>query len=98
MDAESESCEFAKSHDAEKAFVSILQVGHGFRSCGWGGTEGLDCEIGGIETWVVDSAAARHTTPNSVLMTNYRECDSVVRVTNGVSLPMESVGGIFMCF
>ena len=63
-----------------------------------GGTEGLDCEIGGIETWIVDSAATRHMTPNPVSMTNYRECDGVVRVTNGVDLPIEGVGDIRMSF
>ena len=35
-------------------------------------------------------------TPNPVSMTNYRECDGVVRVANGVALPVEGVGDIFM--
>ena len=31
-------------------------------------------------------------------MSNYRECDGVVRVANGVSLPIEGVGDILMSF
>ena len=31
-------------------------------------------------------------------MTNYRGCDGVVRVANGVALPIESVGDIIMSF
>ena len=37
-------------------------------------------------------------TPNPVSMTNYRECDGVVRVANGVALPIEGVGDILMSF
>ena len=37
-------------------------------------------------------------TPNPVSMTNYREYDGVVRVTNGVALPIEGVGDILMSF
>ena len=66
VDAKSESGEFAKSNDAESAFVSVSQGGYGFRSCGRGGTEGLACDNRRIETWIVDSAATRHTTPNPV--------------------------------
>ena len=62
------------------------------------GTEGLDCQIGEIETWIVDSAATSHMAPNPVSMTNYRECDGVVRVANGVALPTEGVGDIHMSF
>ena len=39
------------------AFVSIFQGEHEFRFGCSGGTEGLYCEIGEIETWIVDSAA-----------------------------------------
>ena len=80
------------------AFVSISQGEREFRFGCSGGTEGLDCEIGEIETWIVDSAATRHMTPNPVSMTNYRECDGVVRVANGVALPIEGVGDILMSF
>ena len=37
-------------------------------------------------------------TPNPVSMTNYRECNGVVRVANGVALPIEGVGDILMSF
>ena len=37
-------------------------------------------------------------TSNPVLMTNYRECDGVVRVANGVALSIEGVGDILMSF
>ena len=39
------------------AFVSVSQEEHEFRFGRSGGTEGLDCEIGVIETWIVDSPA-----------------------------------------
>ena len=84
-DAESEPCEFAKSNDAEDAFVS--QGEHEFCFGGSVGTEGFHCEIGEIKPWVVDSAATRHMTPNPVSMTNYRECDGAVRVPDGVGFP-----------
>ena len=80
------------------AFVSISQGGHEFRFGCSGGTEGLDCEIGDIETWIVDSAATRHMTPNPVSLTNYCECDGVVRVANGFTLPIEGVSDILMSF
>ena len=83
--------------DAE-AFVSVSQGGREFRFGCSGETEGLDCEIGEIETWIVDSAATRHMTPNPVSMTHYRECDGVVRVANGVALPVEGVGDILVSF
>ena len=37
-------------------------------------------------------------TPIPVSMTNYRECDGVVRVANGVALPIEGVGDILTSF
>ena len=43
--AKSESYEFAKSNDAEDAFVSVSQEKYVFRFDGSGGTQGLDCEI-----------------------------------------------------
>ena len=54
------------------AFVSISQRECEFRFGCSGGMEGLDCEFGEIETWIVGSAATRHMTPNPVSMTNYR--------------------------
>ena len=36
--------------------------------------------------------------PNPVSMTNYRECDGLVRVANRVALPIEGVGDILMSF
>ncbi|CAN0267801.1 unnamed protein product, partial [Ascophyllum nodosum] len=42
------------------------------------------------ETWIVDSAATRHMTPNP--------CNGVVRVANGVALPIEGAGDILMSF
>ena len=80
------------------AFVSISQGEREFRFGCSGGTEGLDCEIGEIEIWIVDSAATRHMTPNPVSMTNYRECNGVNRVANGVALPIEGVGDVLMSF
>ena len=80
------------------AFVSVSQEEREFRFGCSGGTEGLDCEIGEIDSWIVDSAATRHMTTNPVSMTNYRECDGVVRVANGVALPIESVDDILMSF
>ena len=76
------------------AFVSVSQGEREFCFGCSGGTEGLDCEIGEIETWIVDSAATRHMTPNPVSMNNCRECDSIVRVANCVALPIEGVGDI----
>ena len=80
------------------AFVSISQGEREFPFGCSGGTDGLDCEIGEIETWIVDSAATRHMTPNPVSMTNYRECDGVVRVANGVAIPIEGVGDFLIIF
>ena len=80
------------------AFVSVSQGERDFRSGCSGRTEGLGCEIGEIVTWIVDSAATRHRTPNPVSMTNYRECDGIVRVANGVALPIEGVGDILVSF
>ena len=80
------------------AFVSVSQGEREFRFGCSGGTEGLACEIREIATWIVDSAATRHMTPNPVSMTNHRECDGVVRVVNGVAFPIESVGDILMSF
>ena len=81
------------------AFVSISQGEREFPFGCSGGTEGLDCEIGEIETWIVDSAATRHMAPNPVSMTNYREeRNGVVRVAIGVALPIEGVGDILMSF
>ena len=80
------------------AFVSISQGEHEVRFGCSGGTEGLDCEIGEMETWIVDSAATMHMTPNPFSMTNYRECDGVVRAANGVDLPIEGVGDILTSF
>ena len=37
-------------------------------------------------------------TPNPVPMTNYRGCDGVVHVANGVALPIEGVGDILTSF
>ena len=48
------------------AFVSVFQGEHEFGFGCSGGMKGLDCEIGEIETWIVDSAATRHMTPNTV--------------------------------
>ena len=61
-----------------------------------GGTEGLDCEIGEIKTWIVDSAPTRPMTPNPVSMTNYHKGDGVVCVVNGFALPTEGAGNILM--
>ena len=80
------------------AFVSVSQGEREFRFGCSGGPEGLDCEIGEIETWMIGSAAARHMTPNPVSMSNYRECDGVVRHANSVALPIEGVGDILMSF
>ena len=80
------------------AFVSISQGEREFRfGCSWG-TGGLDCEIGEIETWIVDSAATMHMTSNPVSMTYYCECNGVVRVANGVALLIEGAGDILMSF
>ena len=80
----------------------FLNGEHEFRFGCSGGTEGLGCEIGEIETWVVDSTATRHMAPNPVSMTNYRKCDGVVRTANDVAndaaLPIEGVGDILMSF
>ena len=80
------------------AIVSVSQAEHEFRFGCSRGTERLDCEIGEIETWIVDSAATRHMTPNPVSRTNYRQYDGVVRVANSVALPIEGVGDILMSF
>ena len=80
------------------AFVSVSQGEHKFRFGCSGGTKGLDCEIEQIETWIVGSAATRHMTPNPVSITNYREYDGVVRVANGVALPIEGVDDILISF
>ena len=82
----------------EDAFVSFSQGEREFRFGCLGAMERLDCEIGEIETWIVDSAVTRHMTPNPVSMTNCRECNCVVRVANGVALPIEGVGDILMSF
>ena len=37
-------------------------------------------------------------TLNPVSMTNYRECDDIVSVANGVTLSIEGVGDILMSF
>ena len=37
-------------------------------------------------------------TPNPVSISNYRECDGVVRVTNGVALSIEGVSDIRASF
>ena len=84
-DAESESCELAKSNDVEHPFASVSQGEHFSFGCSRG-TVRLDCEIGEIETWIVDSAATTHLSPNPVSMRNYRKCDGVIRVANGVAL------------
>ena len=97
-DADSESCELAKSNDAEDAFVSVSYGEHGFGFGCLGGTVRLDCEIEGIETWIIDSAATRHMSPNSVSMRNYRKCDGVIRVANGVALPIKGVDDTVMSF
>ena len=47
---------------------------------------------------LVDSAVTRHMTPNLVSMTNYRECDGIVRVANGVAVPIEGVDDILINF
>ena len=86
-----------KRADAD-AFVSVSQGEHEFRFGCSGGTEGFDCESGEVETWIVDSAASRHMASNPVSMTNYRECDGVVRVANDVALPIQGVGDILMSF
>ena len=36
--------------------------------------------------------------PDPVSTTNYRECDSAVCIANGVALPIEGEGDIFMSF
>ena len=97
-DAESESCEFVKSNDAKDAFVSVSQGEYEFRFGCSGGTEGLDCGIKELYTWIVDSAATRHMTPSPVSMTNSREYDGVIRIANDVALPIEGVGDILMRF
>ena len=62
-----------------------------------GGIDGLDCDIGKIETtWIVNSATARNMIPNPFVMTNHRECDGVFCVANGVALLIKGVGDIFM--
>ena len=97
--AESESCEFAKPSDGEDAFVSVSQREHETYFSGSRGTEELGSEIEDVETWVLDSAASRRMAPNSVPMTNYRECDDVVRVTNGIASLIEGIiGDIIMSF
>ena len=84
--------------DTDDASVSVSQGEHEFRLGCSGGTEGLDCEIGERETWIVDSAATKHMIPNPVSISNYRECNGVVRVANGVALPIEGVDDVLMNF
>ena len=86
-DAEIELCEFAKSDDCKDAFFSVVSRGeHVFCFSGSGGTEGFNCDSMEIEAWFVGNAATRHIAPNGVSETNYRECDGLVRVANGVAL------------
>ena len=60
-DVQSESCEFAKSNDANDAFVSVSQGEYEFRCGDSGVTEGLSCcEVEEIETWNVDGTTTRH--------------------------------------
>ena len=47
-------------------FISISLGEREFRFGCSEGTEGLSCEIEEMGTWIVDSAATRHTTPNPV--------------------------------
>ena len=86
----------AKSKYAEDAFISVSFGEYVFRFGYWGETEGLDCDIREIETWIVDSAATRHMIPNPTSMTNYCECDGVVSVANGAAFPFEGGGDILM--
>ena len=98
-DAESKSFEVAKSNNAEDAFVSVSQGEREFRFGCSGGTVRVNCEIGEIETWIVDGAATRNNMgPNPVSITNYRKCDCVTRVANGVGLPIEGVNDTLMSF
>ena len=86
VDAEIELCEFAKSDDGKDAFISVSRGEHVFCFGGSGGTEGFNCDSMEIEAWFVGNAATRHMAQNGVSETNYRECDGLVRVANGVAL------------
>ena len=55
-------------------------------------------EIGEKETRIVGSALTRYMTLNLVSITHYHECDGVVRIANGVALPIEDVGDSLMSF
>ena len=60
--------------------------------------ERIGCEIGELESWILDDGASRHMTSSHDSMTNYRECSGIVGTAGGDVPPIEGVGDILLRF
>lgn len=58
----------------------------------------VDCEVGGLESWIPDDGTSRQMTSSTDSMTNYRECSGIVRIAGGEIIPIEAVGEIILHF
>ena len=56
------------------------------------------CEVVELESWSSDDGASCHVTASHDSMTNYHECNGIVRTAGGDVLPIEDVGDILLCF
>ena len=61
-------------------------------------SEPIGCEVGELESWILDDGASRHMTSSHDSMTNCRECSGIVRTAGGDVLPIESAGDILLRF
>ena len=60
--------------------------------------EGIGCEVGELESWILDDGASRHMTSSHDSMTNYCEYSGIVRTAGDDVLPIEGVEDILLRF
>ena len=90
------TCEYLQSQYVLDAFFSVFK-GSLFDP-DLGIREGIGCEVGELESWILDDGASRHMTLSHDSMINYRECSGIVRTAGGDVLPTEGVGDILLRF
>lgn len=54
-------------------------------------SEGFDCQVGELESWISDYSTSRQMTLSHDSMANYRECTGVIKTVGGEILPSKTV-------
>ena len=88
-------CEYLQSQYVLDAFFSVFS-GKLFDPDS-GIREGIGCEVGELESLILDDGASRHMTSSHDSMINYHECSGTDRTAGGDVLPIEGIGDILLC-